>query len=118
MESAIVRPSPSAILYSPSSHSPPRTVGKCIVDQHERTPAPRLRRTPARLARPCLPRSVAMERPIMNPSFLDDAPPLVEGPPWWARLLSLVGRTLRLVFVDFLARRLVPRCAASTSTRP
>ncbi|HYE17509.1 MAG TPA: prolyl oligopeptidase family serine peptidase [Tepidisphaeraceae bacterium] len=59
-----------------------------------------------------------MERPIMNPSFLDDAPPLVEGPPWWARLLSLVGRTLRLVFVDLLARRLVPRRAASTSARP
>lgn len=46
-----------------------------------------------------------MNRPVMNPSFLDEERPRPKGPSRWRRLAGLLGRTLKLLFTNVMKRK-------------
>lgn len=47
-----------------------------------------------------------MQRPVMNPTFLDDEQPRpVAGPPRWRRIARLVVRFVKLLFTDVFAKK-------------
>src|SRR5258705_1097093 len=53
-----------------------------------------------------VPGASMMKRPVMNPSYLDDEQPRrPRGPSRWRRVLSLLGRMVKLLFTNVFRRK-------------